>query len=80
MSTVEVTGPGLITISAPGCRLVIRSGRVVVEGRCIWHSPGADFVFERAPDRWARFLPASWHRPPIVRELPQCAPRREAAT
>jgi hypothetical protein len=44
---------GAVTISDDGVSLAVKSGRVIIEGRRIWHSPGAEFVVRASPRPFA---------------------------
>jgi hypothetical protein len=47
VKSVSMSGNGgssSVTLSGDGATIVLRGGRVVVEGRRIWVSPGADYV------------------------------------
>jgi hypothetical protein len=62
-SCIRVDGSGhSTTLTVDGLTVCVRSGRVVVIGRKIYHSPGAEFVVSLEPEWWERLVPARWRR------------------
>jgi hypothetical protein len=69
LSSSIVSTQGSSTVTAPGVIVVLRSGRIVIEGRRIYVSPGADFVAVFAPPWWQCLVPARFRRQPKTLRL-----------